>query len=57
MAGFQNRIFDKGQSGFLGGIHAQLGLSNDIQSKIFQQRGQLAHFPGVTGGENNFLHH
>ena len=56
MTRFQNRVFNKGQAGLFRRVHAQLGLSDDIETKIFQQRGQFAHFTGVAGREDDFLH-
>ncbi len=51
---FQNRVFNEGQAGLFRRVHAQLGLSDDIETKIFQQRGQFAHFAGVAGSETTF---
>jgi hypothetical protein len=54
MTRFQNGVFDKGQAGFLCGIHAQFGLRHDIEAKICQQRGQLAHFPALPVARTTF---
>ncbi|CDL44276.1 hypothetical protein [Klebsiella pneumoniae ISC21] len=53
---FRIAFFNEGQAGLFRRVHAQLGLSDDIETKIFQQRGQFAHFAGVTGSEDDFLH-
>ena len=56
MTRFQNRVFNEGQTGLFRRLDAELGLSDDIETKIFQQRGQFAHFAGVAGSEDDFLH-
>ncbi|GAB7268105.1 hypothetical protein DZJ_46640 [Dickeya ananatis] len=36
VARFQNGVFDKGQTGFFGGIDAQRGLCHHVETKIRQ---------------------